>query len=379
MHTERHTGRIFCIDAPPQWVDVNFMGNLIILSAVEQVAGHLRSELLRGSLSGTMPGVNPLAEELGVNHKTVRAALRQLEDEGLLVDQGRGIQRLIVLPENHTPSTLRVAILPYDPVAQNIDYIINLQHTLVEAGHVASFASKTLLELNMKVPRIRSLVAETEADAWVVVAGSLEVLEWFSGQPVPAFALFGRRRTLRIAGVGPDHVTAGRIAVQRLLALGHQRIVLLVRESQRATGPGKSERAVFEEMEAHGLSPGSYNLPEWKDSPEDFYRVLDDLFRVTPPTALIIDEPFLFHAAKDHLARRGILAPEQVSLICADTDPTFAWSRPSVAHMRWDHRPVVRRVVSWANDVAHGKENRRQTLTKMEFVEGGTVGPVPKE
>ena len=353
------------------------MGNLIILSAVEQVAEHLRGELLRGSLSGAMPGVNPLAEELGVNHKTVRAALRQLEEEGLLVDQGRGLQRRIVLPEKSSQPTLRVAILPYDPGTRSKDYLINLRHMLVEAGHVANFTSKTLRELKMKVPRIRHLVAETEVDAWVVVAGSREVLQWFSKQPVPSFALFGRRGSVRIAGVGPDHVKAGRVAVQRLLALGHQRIALLVRESNRATGPGQAERAVFGEMEAYGVPTGSYNLPEWKDSPEDFYRMLDELFRVTPPTAMIIDEPFLFHAAKDHLARRGILAPEQVSLICLDADPTFAWSQPSIAHLVWDSRPVVRRIVGWANDVAHGKEDLRQTLTKMKFVDGGTVGAAP--
>ena len=109
-----------------------------------------------------------------------------------------------------------------------------------------------------------------------------------------------------------------RFGVEGDLATVHQRIVLLVRESQRATGPGEADRAIFEEMVAYGLSPGPYNLPEWKDNPEDFYQMLDELFRITPTTALIMDEPFLFHAAKDYLARRGILAPEQVSLICAD-------------------------------------------------------------
>ena len=41
----------------------------------------------------------------------------------------------------------------------------------------------------------------------------------------------------------------------------------------------------------------------------------------------------------------------------------------------WDHRLVVRRVVQWANNVARGRDDRRQTLTKAEFVEGGTIGP----
>lgn len=353
------------------------MGSLTVLSAAEQVAGHLRNELLRGGLGVTMPGANTLAVELGINHKTVEAALRLLEEEGLLVNPGRGLRRRIVKPERTSRDALRVAILAYDPDTRRKDYLLDLRHSLVEAGHVAAFTSRTLLELNMKVPRIERMVAETEADAWVVVSGSRNVLEWFSRQPVPAFALFGRRREVGIAGVGPDHVTANRVAVRRLIALGHRRIVLIVRESDRATGSGQVGRAILGQLDAHGLPTGAYNLPEWKDSPGDFYRMLDELFRLTPPTALIIAEPFLFHAAKDHLARRGILAPEQVSLICSDADPTFAWSQPSIAHLSWDIRPVVRRVVGWANDVARGKANRRQTLTRLEYVDGGTVGPAP--
>jgi hypothetical protein len=44
------------------------MDSITLLSAAEQVAGHLRQALLRGELSGTIPGVRPLAVELGVNH-----------------------------------------------------------------------------------------------------------------------------------------------------------------------------------------------------------------------------------------------------------------------------------------------------------------------
>ena len=97
----------------------------------------------------------------------------------------------------------------------------------------------------------------------------------------------------------------------------------------------------------------------------------------TPPTALILDEPILYHAAHHHLAKRGLRVPEDVSLVCTDADPDLAWCEPSVAHIRWDYRPVVRRVVRWVNNVAAGKEDRRQSFTKAEFIEGGTVGVAP--
>ncbi|MEJ6570700.1 MAG: substrate-binding domain-containing protein [Akkermansiaceae bacterium] len=347
------------------------------LTATEQLTAHLRGELLRGRWVGTMPGVQRLAAEFSVNCKTAETTLQALENEGLLVGQGPGHKRRITLPKgNKSVRPMRVAILTGDAPARGADYMIELGHRLEAAGHVPFFTDKTLRDLGMDVRRVARYVKKTGADAWIVSAASRDVLQWFVEYEKPAFALFGRRSTLPIAAVGPDHVQAGQLLVRRLVALGHQRIVILTQKGRRIPEPGQSERAQLEEMQAHGLQTGSYNIPDWDDTAEGFHRLLDELFRVTPPTALIIDEPFLFHAAKNHLARHGILAPDQVSLFCTDPDPTFAWCRPTIAHLHWDSRPVVRRVVRWVENVAKGKDDQRQTLTKIEFVKGGTIGPV---
>lgn len=110
------------------------------LSVTEQVAVHLRDEVLAARWSGTMPGRNRLALELGVNRKTVEAALRQLEHEGLLVGQGAGSKRRIVLPTGTTAMRpLQVAILDWNPISQVLGYITELRHLLEKAGHTAFF------------------------------------------------------------------------------------------------------------------------------------------------------------------------------------------------------------------------------------------------
>lgn len=35
-------------------------------------------------------------------------------------------------------------------------------------------------------------------------------------------------------------------------------------------------------------------------------------------------------------------------------------------------------VLRWVDHVDHGKEDRRQSFTNAEFIEGGTIGPVPE-
>ena len=346
------------------------------LSTTEQLAAHLREEVLQGRVGGLMPGVHQLAETLGVGSKTVIAAVKQLEREGMLQGQGPRRRRITVPTGGVAGRRLRVAILGYNPPEMIERYISDLRHLMESAGHEAFIAASTLLELKQDVRRVARMVVKTGADAWVVCAGSREVLDWFAAQPVPAFALFGRRQGLPIAGCGPDHLAAQLVAVRRLLNLGHRRIVMLVRQERREGGPGFIERAILNELEAHGIRTGPYHLPDWEDSREGFHRVLDELYRVTPPTALLLDEAYLLIAAQQRLAQRGILAPHHLSLICGSPDPTFAWCEPTVAHINYDLRPVLRQIVRWVNNVARGKNDRRQSLTQAEYVDGGTVGPV---
>jgi len=320
-----------------------------------------------------MPGVHALAGELGSNHGTVEAALRLLEKQKLLIHQGPGRSRLIRLPREAKPDgPLKIAILDYDPLGLTESYAIEVQHRLIEAGHTAFFTRQCLHDLHMDLKRVSRLVANTEADAWIIGAASREVLEWFSSQTAPSFAWFGNRQGLPIAGVGPDKKPALAKATRRLIELGHRRIVLFHRQLQEMPGSSATDQAV------HGIATSPYNLPHWTDNKTGFYDCLVKLFSVTPPTALIIDEaPFVF-AALQFLAERGLRVPKDVSLVCMDGSPFFANSWPTVAHIHWDTSPVVRRIIQWVNHVAHRRSDTRQTLTPAKFIPGGTIGPAPK-
>jgi DNA-binding LacI/PurR family transcriptional regulator/DNA-binding transcriptional regulator YhcF (GntR family) len=347
------------------------------LSTIDQFTAHLRVGLLSGQWTDTMPGGHRLAAEFGLNGKTVEAALQRLEKEGLLVGQGAGRSRKIVLSENNTPPALRMAVLNFEFASRGEDFMIELRHLLEKAGHTPFYTDKTLVELDMNVGRIARHVKKTEADAWVSFSASQEVLEWFAEQETPAFALFGVMEELPLAGTKPDKIPPLIDAIRQLLSHGHRRISILCRRQHRLPQPAKWLRASLNELEAASITTGAFNIPDWEESPQGFVRLLESLFGgPTPPTALILDEAILYHAAYHHLAQRGLRVPDDVSLVCTDADLDFAWCQPSVAHIRWDYRPVLRRVVRWANNVAKGNDDRRQRFTKAEFVEGGTVGPV---
>ena len=344
----------------------------------EQTAAHLREGIAKGRWVGEMPGRDQLAADLGISQSSMQKALALLVKEGLLVLQGQGRRCLIRLPKKGFEARpIRIGILDYDNCKS--DYMNELRYQLEEAGHASVTSEKGLQELGMNLKRVARMVRDTKADAWVVFAGSREILQWFVENDIKVFALAGQRFELPIAGTGPDKAASYAQVVRRLAGLGHRRIVLLCARHLRQPIPSKYSRTFLDAMENAGLAVGDYNLPDWEPGPEGLQKILDSLFKTTPPTALLLDEVHVFHAAYHYLAQRQLRVPQDVSLVCTDGSEGFMWCKPSVAHISWDYHPVVRRIMRWVNNVARGIDDRRQNSTKSKFNDGGTVGPAPHQ
>ncbi|BCX48518.1 LacI family transcriptional regulator [Haloferula helveola] len=345
------------------------------LSISEQIADHLREEIARGKWGGGLPGVHALASEIGVNFKTVTAALRKLEEEGLVVRPGSGKRRQIAIHGTRGSKTLVIGILHADEADIRLHYLVELQHLLMNAGHSVRVVRCPLMNRAGGDGRTNRIIRGAEVNAWIVLAGSQELLKWMIGRGFPTFAMFGRRRRLQIAGVGPDKLPAVAQATRKLIELGHRRVAMICRPARRLPQPGAAERVFLEELGKGGIEPSSYHLPHWEDNPESLHQSLSSLFALTPPTALLVDEVELYTAVQHFLSNRGIRVPADVSLICTDSDPSFEWCRPKVTRIAWDSGPVVRRIVRWADNISRGKKDLRQTATTARFVEGETIGP----
>ena len=133
-----------------------------------------------------------------------------------------------------------------------------------------------------------------------------------------------------------------------------------------------------QELEKSGIKTSEFNLPEWEETKEGYNKILNSLFKITPPTAIIADEAFMYTAALQHLSSIGLRVPKDVSLICTDNDPNFEWCTPSVSHIKWDTRPVIRRIIRWANNISNGNNDIKQSVVVADFVTGQTIAPPPK-
>jgi DNA-binding LacI/PurR family transcriptional regulator len=356
------------------------------LSITEQTVEFLRQGLQDGRWRGKLPGVVRLATECNISTGVVRAALQQLEAEGLLTAQGLGRCRAIVpAGVRHTKlRPLRIGILLHDAkFAQVSDQggrvVLEIQRKLEALDHSVFFTKKSQGDLKHNVHLITRQIEATAADAWIIVAGSSAVLEWFANQTVPCIALYGRTGGLSIARTGPEKIPALIAATRHLIHLGHRRIVLIAPGPRRKPTPGRAERAFLDELTAHGIGVGDYHLPDWEETPKGLTALLEKLFHTTPPTALIIDEAPQFIAIMQFLAKRGIQVPSQISMVSTDSQETLAWCNPPISHVAWDPKLIVRHLVRWMADVQRGKQDRKTVNFPAVFIPGESIGPAPKK
>ena len=348
-----------------------------ILSTAEQVAWQLKEQIANGQLQGALPGVARFSKSLGVNAKTLVSALEILEKEGVVVNQGPRRKRLVdsskIKPNKQ--GQIRLCILLYEPSDRRSVNLMEIQHALTDWGHLVSYAEKSLFELKMKLPLVKEMVAQKDFDAWIVVSGSFEILEWFSQQKTPAFALFGRRHNIPIPSIGPKLDVALTEGVNCLIEQGHQRIVKICRIERRKPTPGQLERKFLKVLTHANIPTGDYNLPDWEETAEGLQELLKSLFQVTPPTALIVDEASMLFGILQFLGEHGLQSPRDVSLLCIERDPKFDWCQTSVACLDWDIAMAIRRIVKWTENVGNGISDLRRSSTPAKFVNGGTIGP----
>jgi len=358
------------------------MKSLRRVSVIEQTAMHLRERLLAGHWQEELPGVIRLAQEFQVSKNTVRAALRQLEQEGLLAANGQNGRAILTAEKTDCGKrVIRIGLLPRKRLADEVAYVQSLkselQRELEAAGYECVHPRKSQAELGHNVSRIASMVRSMRVDMWVVSAGTEELLQWFAAQPIPVLAFGGRCLNVPIASVGIDVIEPMVEVTRRLIQLGHRRISFLCVDAWRSNQPGSVVQAFTAELSSHGIVPGEFNVPNWTESPEGLRTLLNTLFRLTPPTAIIVQHQLWAVGVLAFLAERGLHVPAQVSLIVQQPDPSHAWHYPPLAHFNWRTDLSVRRVVRWVGAIAEGRMDRESVGYPVEFEPGGTIGPPP--
>lgn len=289
-------------------------------------------------------------------------------------------------PEKKTTTAAtetRIAILnriPVEAMGQDDQlFLLRLMRELALDGHRAFFVDFPKGKGADPSLRLAGLVRDNEADLWLINAGTAEILSWFERSGVTALAMGGQFRGIPIPIVYATMRPAVAEATARLVALGHTRIVLLVPATWRQSPCHSAVMAFREGLEAAGIRVGAYHLPEWRETPEGLATLLDDLFRLTPPTAILCFEGNSPHGVLMWLARRGLNIPRDVSVVSCKPDPGTAWASPgtALAHCSGEDEPGIRKVLRWVDDAIAGNIRRAAVEVTFRFFPGDSIGPAP--
>lgn len=359
------------------------MSRLARQNLPELTACALRERLAAGALGSRLPGVRPLSRELGVSIKTVRRALVLLESEGAVAPAMRGLPRSALPPgaPGGVKRALKVAVLgsrrPEDESSDTRSLLMQLAEAIRAGGHSVTMVQRPLPSDSANPKVLRRLVDSTGADAWIVYQAGVEPLAWFAGCRLPVAAFGGRGADAGLPSAYCDASQAMRETLARLFEAGHRRIVLIAPERALVPTPTRYVEVFAQEMRAHGVSVGAYHLPRWDETPEGLRTLLEALFRVTPPTALIVFGNLYMSGVLTFLAQRRLGVPTDVSLVSADTEGSFGWQWPGLKVAHFDDRRELqlKRLCRWVDDVAAGHPANKLRAVAARLVPGNSLGP----
>jgi len=355
------------------------------LTVIDQTVQCLRQGIESGQWRGELPGVMLLATEFNVSGQTMQAALKLLEEEGWIVSQGVGKPRRAVRkcdPEERQSVSLRVGlIVPCDagldsPGTERM--ISTIVSELKEAGHRPRLTSKSMRSFDFDPGRIFRMVTRLEMDAWVVAGAEMGLLEMMASAGISLISLGGAEHPA-IPCVGLKSGEALRNCTRRLITLGHRRIVLVAPPNWRKPILTPLVKLYLSELADAGIAPSAYHLPDWDQSAGNFKFLLQSLFSLTPPTALIVGDYMELIAVMEFLRLRGLRVPEDVSVVVMQDDPALCWFGSDIARFSADLGGIPGRIVDWVGDVTSGRRDVRKVFFETSFIEGDSIGPAHGE
>lgn len=325
-----------------------------------------------------------LAMELGVSRATVRTALSLLTDLGHLSSPSPGHQRSIhLVPESGIPRNLRVDLLlgrPFETLDHDDHQLLaDLSEALGRAGHCVVRDCPDLMSIRRKSRGLDLFMAERSVDVRIVYAGSWDDLSWFATRPEPLLAMGGRCLGLGVDLIGQDTSSALREALRALTRAGHRRIVLICERFVReAPSPGRMMQTVTEELAAVAVEASAYNFPSWDETAEHLQQLLEELFRVTPPTAIILNNGLALSGLFSFCNRRGLRIPDHLSVVVMENSPEIRWFRPKLSLIRSPTPGAdIPLVLEWLKQPSQVGRAPFVKLLPSFFEEGESIGPPP--
>ena len=347
-------------------------------SLVAETRNVIQEAIQTGIWKDNLPGERLLCERFQISRPTLRQALKQLEEDGLISNQ-HGHRRKITNKIKSTSVYIETATIGYlCPVSTKDMFGYTSRKIAAIEHHIHQ--NKLSFELFVRpgcytkspVKALQTLMDETNIHVWMLHQTNLEMQQWFFHNHIPAIVTGTRFDGIELPYVDVDNSAACRHAVG-LLSAKKRKSICYLKSNNALPGDIQSEQGFIEGIKAQYGAKGK--IVRCNDTPNGIADKLEAIIESTnTPDAIIMDQPSQAFCTASFLLRRGFRVPEDFSLICRTESHEFQFMQPSIAHYSRNIHELARRTADLAIKLTKGEMvESKGILIIPDFVPGRSL------
>lgn len=373
------------------------MQPIVKKALVDEVAETLRERMAGGDLKGVLPGVRHLSRTLGVCVPTICRALHQLGAEGELI--GGGKSRRWRVPENRAESGERTKPDAARSPAATVQTkrrarllflsalsLSHERHAGVEVfAELLDHLGNTGWEVMHRVENFASAVQPrkswekllklTKPDAIVALGGTPALANWLRDKGIRALFIGGDPAESGIPVVAVRISSMLHYALERLLSMGHRRILVPLCGRPPAF-VARCHQAVAElSSQTKGRREDIVIAETTYARPEVIVDLLRRQWRKSPPDALIMLDSREFIAASGFFREAGVEIPRDLSVVMLSQNPVMDWHLPAITHFEHPVKLMARTIAKWVTQGRVSYSPEAFMEVRARWVDGQSVRP----
>jgi LacI family transcriptional regulator len=352
---------------------------------VAQTVAFLHAQIESGAWREWLPSERSLCELLQVSRNTLRSALAQLQQDGVIQPVHGSGNRILAAQTRTAPRGARdVALLTPEPIERlrpmQTLWIDDMRALLSERGvRLRVFHGAQYYAANPG-PALAKLVARNPHGCWILMLASEPLQRWFAENTVPCILAGSPFPGLDLPSRDLDHRAACRHAAGVLLGLGHRRLALMTVKSPRA-GDLESEAGFLEAVKSSPHAEADARVIHHEETVAGVDQAVRRVLKLNPrPTALLVVHPYHYLAVVSRLAESGIRIPRDISVVSRDDDPFLTFVSPVPARYTVKPHVLARNLLRPVLELLDGGTIGQRTGRLMpEFVRGESISPPAEE
>lgn len=346
----------------------------------DQLVTEIRTGIHSGRWQTWLPQERELAEKLHASRSSLRLALEQLKDEGVIkAHRGQGNRifprRRPPRPANQQVSLLTPGSLEFRRPVRSLS-VDHLRQQLTAAGCELNVVVSRAAYSRQPQKALTELLNRHPSDCWILRLSTQPMQAWFQKHAHPAVILGTAHSDIELPFVDVDRRALYRHAAGTLIAAGHRRIALVI--SEAGQGGDVASETGFREALLAGPKELRGEILHHEESVPGLIRQLQRRFRhPSPPTALIIAQPTYYLTAFSWLLQNGRQIPKDVSLLTQVHETHLSYLLPDPTCYRVDPILFSQKLLTTIRArLKNDSRAPRENWILPEYHAGGTLHPI---